>query len=87
MGGISSMNGYQHLIGGAAAGADLFLLSKKLPGMPEFLPSFVTDVAMQRYGGSSNRKIVTILDKEAKANYYAVCLKTSEYKIQQLVLY
>ncbi len=51
------------------------------------LPSFVTDIAMQRYGGSSNRKIVTILDKEAKANYYAVCLKTSEYKIQQLVLY
>lgn len=51
------------------------------------LPSFITDVAIQRYGNTSNRKIIPILDTEAKANYYAVCLKTSEHKIQQLILY
>ncbi len=50
------------------------------------LPSFVTDIAIQQYGSPNNRKIVTILDREAKANYYAVCLKTSNHKIQQLIL-
>lgn len=51
------------------------------------LPSFVTDVAIQQYGSPNNRKIVSILDTEAKANYYAVCLKTSKHKIQQLILH
>lgn len=51
------------------------------------LPSFITDVAIQRYGSPNNRKIVSILDTEATANYYAVCLKTSEHKIQQLILH
>ena len=45
------------------------------------LPSFVTDVTMRLEGVPKNRKIVPILDPEAAAAYYAVCMKTDRRKI------
>lgn len=48
------------------------------------LPSFVTDAAIRLYGPPKNRKVVPILDPEATAAYYAVCLKTELHRVRRL---
>ena len=38
------------------------------------LPCFTTDLAMKQAGLETNRKAIPLVDKEAAANYYCVCL-------------
>ena len=42
------------------------------------LPSFVTDVALRRGGGTTNRINVPILDEEANVTYYCLCKPSAQ---------
>lgn len=45
------------------------------------LPSFTSDVVMEREGKPSNRVIIPILDEEAHATYYCICLAANQKKL------
>ena len=45
------------------------------------LPSFTSDVVMEREGKPSNRVIIPILDEEAHATYYCICLTANQKKL------
>ena len=45
------------------------------------LPSFTSDVVMEREGKPLNRVIIPILDEEAHATYYCICLTANQKKL------
>mgnify|MGYP000596858008 FL=1 len=45
------------------------------------LPSFTSDVVMEREGKPSKRVIIPILDEEAHATYYCICLTANQKKL------
>lgn len=50
------------------------------------LPSFTSDLVIKHEGNVPNRVIIPILDSDAKATYYCVCLASTKQKMADFFL-
>lgn len=48
------------------------------------LPTFISDLSIERDGKPDNRKIIPIIDKEATNSFYLVCKKKNKKLLEQL---
>ena len=48
------------------------------------LPTFISDLSMERDGNPDNRKIIPIIDKEATNSFYLVCKKKNKKLLEPL---
>ena len=48
------------------------------------IPSFSSNRIIERYGNTSGKVDIPLLDEEASTNYYCVCLKKNKSKFSKL---